>query len=238
MIGKRRTRWIKLADAVRFAEEVSGPQAVLEDQWEYLVSQQLRSEKGSDVERPQDVSETYLWSSTLEKLWAEHKLDITWDDWTARGEGLYSLLKAERALAEKEGDTPRHQLFGSAPTLAETEAILASSGTPQQPANSMNIVESTRHAPTLGTRRAAAKTHGFVEGETHHFFATPVWADIVDGDRVRLLKWMRSTPKWDWKYVSFISTRDRRLLGPENPSGTLGNRQVPRPNSNFKDRRA
>lgn len=224
MIGKRRSRWTNKTDAIRIAEEQLCPHAALEDQWENLVLEQQRSENDQrgGRQQPMDVTETYLWSELMAKMWHEHKLNSLWEDWTARGKGLYDLLKEERALAEQEGETPRYQVFGSAPTLAESDATLPSSNISSKHPSELKIRESPSHREYEELRKAAAKAakgHGAIEGEAHDFFTSPAWKVWVEGSKSKLVKWAGGTKHWSWDYVAQVSQQDRKILNNRKGDG-------------------
>lgn len=221
MIGKRYSRWLNNVEYKAYVDDKVGPYAAVEDEWEALVARQMRDEGKGRGEGARDMSETYLWSNMLGKLWSEHKIDLMWEDWTARGEALYGLLKAERALAAEEGETPRPQQFGSAPPLAESDRALAAAsagaGSTGASPGHQRSVSSGHWARTLDMRRRAAQEHGYVEGETHDFFATPVWAGMIEQSRYKLVRWMRDTHNWDWDFVDFVSSSDMKAAKENRP---------------------
>lgn len=219
MIGKRYTRWLNQVEYKAYIDDKLGPYTAVEDEWETLIARQMRAEGKDPGEGARDISETYLWSNMLGKLWSEHKIDLMWEDWTARGEALYGLLKAERALAAEEGETPRLQLFGSAPPLAESDEALAAASarsTKSSPDHQRSLA--LGHQPrSPDLRRRAAQKHGYVEGETHDFFATPVWASMVEQSRAKLVRWIRNTHNWDWDLVDFVSSGDMKIAKDNGP---------------------
>jgi len=104
------------------------PAAVLEDEWDGLVAEQMRREGVTaldvDIEAPGGektwhgngatarsraasaaaATSSYSWSVQLARLWWEWRVEKTWQDWTARGIALSRIVEEERALAELERD--------------------------------------------------------------------------------------------------------------------------------------
>lgn len=204
MIASRRSQWIKTVAKVKALENTEAPAAALEDEWEYLVRNEMRHGKRggtasysreSEEERLPAFSETFLWSSSVGQLWKQYTLDRLVEDWAARGQAMYKLLKAERALAEEEGQTVRHQRLGSAPAL--DEAPPSDPPTNRNPTSQIQVTETAQMH--IQNERTVAQDLGDDTGlyySTHDHFVSPIWAGMVENAEPRLRKWSRVNPSW------------------------------------------
>ncbi|KAM0415838.1 hypothetical protein ACHAPT_013198 [Fusarium lateritium] len=89
-----------------------------EDRWESIVNKQLTAEGFEDKVTREGTLGSYRWSEYLAKTWHESQLDRRWSDWIARGKAVHELTEKERALAEKEKQSP-----GASFTNAEAETV-------------------------------------------------------------------------------------------------------------------
>lgn len=104
MVRQKRQGWIEKIEMVADVKERLAPLAVLEDQWDGLIARQLHEEGLPKTGYTQtDISESFVWSTMLVKLWTEWRLERTWEDWTARGAAMQDLVEQERALAKAQG---------------------------------------------------------------------------------------------------------------------------------------
>jgi hypothetical protein len=215
LISRKRSRWIKTMDGLLHAEEEAAPWAALEDQWDDLVMKQMEREQGRGASlegsglserKPEDHTETYLYSTVMSRLWHEYRLDKMWEEWNARGKALYDLLKAERALAEEEGTQPRDQRLGSAPTLEETDAAAAAASSQRATPTSArgSVIPVNRALPCVEEGMRLTKEfagHPSMYDQTHDPFTTPIWEGIVKHQHRRLVKWMGLTQHWNQDFV-------------------------------------
>jgi hypothetical protein len=112
MLALRQRVYLKHMDAMKAVEDVEGPSAALEDQWEKLVEEQIRAEKGVvqlETRDPSDLTTKYLWSALLGKTWHQYNLERIWEDWCAKGDAMHRLVEAERDLAARDNGLPRPQ---------------------------------------------------------------------------------------------------------------------------------
>ncbi|KAJ6788652.1 hypothetical protein PWT90_06960 [Aphanocladium album] len=136
------------------------PAAEWEDQWDHLVSQQLRREGLPQEDSSRDMTEDYAWSLRLSRLWFEWKTELTWQDWTARGEALQHIVDHEQELADIEAGK-NHE-----PASAEEQR--------ERPPPAANVRSRSYRFISPG-----ALDKKLAEMEGHDIFSSQAWADVT-----------------------------------------------------------
>lgn len=229
MIGRRRKLWVNRIQEIKLIEDEEAPLAAIEDQWENLVQELMEDELG--VPPPlgeRYVSASFTYSTYLSKLWLEHILERTWQDWTARGKAMYELLQAERALVEGK-------------PVPEPEKLPR--GRPD------NVMLGRQTMPTiLDANRVSAQLGGVVSQYDKEVdpFISPIWAGIVEGQDVRLRRWIQKTHHWYPSLADGTSNVGRPQFvhrqsgsGPRRPpGGSVGSQQNPNQRQRFDPQKA
>ncbi|KAJ6438906.1 ubiquitin-conjugating enzyme [Purpureocillium lavendulum] len=188
MVGRKdRIFQRKIYKIVEIDEDLV-PAAVLEDQWDGLVAEQMRREGVRDATatlvmdasaaRGGGPKASYSWSVQLARLWWEWQVERTWQDWTARGTALNQLVEEERALAERERSGSARQ----SPVAPKPPARTKDGTRP-------NVAE--HPAPPLPLLSAIATRlgdGGAILGKDP--FVSAAWATLVDAEQPRLMKWL------------------------------------------------
>lgn len=168
------------------------PEALLEDEWDALVVDQIDRELGPSAAALHDDDEhgneaTHVWPMLQARLWVEFQMEKTWQDWVARGTALHQLVEEERALAERESAAPKGtRQQPRANDRASRHG--ASSGHIQPnvgewPFAPLVYLESLKHAPM--------KTHaGADDGKDP--FLSPTWVTLVEAQDPRLKSWFKA----------------------------------------------
>ncbi|KAF4507381.1 hypothetical protein G6O67_006023 [Ophiocordyceps sinensis] len=195
------------------------PEALLEDEWDNIVADQMARELGPRAAAPFDDRDrgheaTQVWTLLLARLWSEFQVEKTWQDWTARGTALNQIVEQERALAERESEAPRPA--------------------PQQPRAYSRASQDTR--PNVGEwpfpplpffeclKSAPVKTHpGADDGKDP--FLSSAWATLVEAQGTRLHTWLRG----------YRADHNRSPAAPSKPAGPNHDAKKARASSeNFK----
>ncbi|KAM4063172.1 ubiquitin-conjugating enzyme [Hirsutella rhossiliensis] len=168
------------------------PEALLEDEWDALVADQIARELGPRAatahdDRHRGHEATHVWTLLLARLWSEFQIEKTWQDWTARGTALNQLVEEERALAEHESGAPR-------PARQQPRADHRASG---QGASGQDIRPNVGEWPFAPLpffeclKRAPTKYHtGADDGKDP--FLSPTWATLVEAQDTRLKSWLKA----------------------------------------------
>ncbi|KZZ96841.1 hypothetical protein AAL_04070 [Moelleriella libera RCEF 2490] len=138
--------------------------AALEDQWDRLMTAQMNRETISAKKTVDGkLTETFTWSTQLARLWWELKIDLTWQDWLARGEALHQYLQDQKTLDEK-----ANTRVGEAVETVRLASKVAVAN-----------LESTSHAKAV---RSLLKP-----GNVEDPFVGPAWITLVQSQERRLL---------------------------------------------------
>ncbi|POR37328.1 Uncharacterized protein TPAR_02466 [Tolypocladium paradoxum] len=164
-------------------DEALVPAAVLEDEWDRLVADQIRREKGRGAEGEGGPATTFSWSVQLARLWWEWRVERTWQDWTARGTALNELVEQERALAEQEK-------AGSAKPARRDAA--QDHQRPTRPRDGVRPNVAEHPAPPLPLLSAInARLGRDAPAETGKDpFVSASWAALVEAEQPRLMRWL------------------------------------------------
>lgn len=170
MVGrKNRIFQSKIFKIAEIQDELM-PDAESEDQWDRIVAQQLRKEGVPGEETLGEAEESYSWSLYLSRLWLEWKIEMTWQDWLARGEALQRIVDMEQELADEEAGKIRE------PELMARERT--------QYAEAQNI--SGRGFNLLSPREIQGKA---IEMDGHDIFSSQAWAAVVRSRNGMLRSW-------------------------------------------------
>ncbi|CAG9988528.1 unnamed protein product [Clonostachys byssicola] len=180
IINRRRFLWKRRIEGIDVSEKKI-PQAVLEDEWESLVEDQIARETKKQPRTP-GRRETFQWSVFVSKLWYELSLEKLYDDWVARGHALHQITERERAERAGRGKD----------SLANPVSVLNS----EADALAAQETRSERFAamPALGAWHRAREKLGAAaeptQGNENDTFVSPVWAEAIELQEFRLIRWM------------------------------------------------
>lgn len=146
------------------------PAAESEDQWDRIVAQQLRREGLPREEASGDAEESYTWSLYLSRLWLEWKIEMTWQDWLARGEALQRIVDAEQELADEEAGKTREP-------ESMTRERTQSAGAAKVSGRGFNL---------LSPLEIQGKA---IEMDGHDIFSSQAWAAVVRSRNGMLRSW-------------------------------------------------
>lgn len=170
MVGrKNRIFQSKIFKIAEIQDELM-PDAESEDQWDRIVAQQRRKEGLPDEETFGDAEESYTWSLYLSRLWLEWKIEMTWQDWLARGKALQRIVDMEQELADEE-----------AGKIREPESMARER---TQSAEAANI--SGRGFNLLSPREIQGKA---IVMDGHDIFSSQAWAAVVQSRNGMLRSW-------------------------------------------------
>ncbi|KAJ3483855.1 hypothetical protein NLG97_g7204 [Lecanicillium saksenae] len=170
MIGRKNKTFQETISKITDLRDELIPEAELEDQWDRLVSQQLRRESLPQEQSSGDLTEHYTWSLYLSRLWLEWKTELVMQDWIARGEALQRIVDQERELADVETCKKRGREF----VEEDLEPSTA-------PANVKGHSYRFMSPPALDRKLA--------EMEGHDIFSSQAWADVVSSKMGMLRSW-------------------------------------------------
>ncbi|CAH0048386.1 unnamed protein product [Clonostachys solani] len=203
IISRRRFLWRKRIDGMEVAEKKL-PQALLEDEWDSLVEDQIARETKTQPRAPQR-RETHQWTVFVSRLWYELALEKLWDDWVARGHAFHQIVEHEHAERSGRGkDSPVNPVSvmkSEADALAEQET------------------RSERFAamPALGAWHRAREKLGAAaepaQGNENDTFISPVWAEMIELQEYRLIRWMDGLDHTGNKTArEYSASRDRDTI--------------------------
>lgn len=204
MIGRKTNIFNDRIMNILDVDEWTASQAALEDEWDRMMDKLLAKEKPEQTERQSfsrrpygedyfPMGETFGWSVQLSRLWWEWKVEKTWEDWTARGEALHSLVEQERSLAEMErrGRGSENDLLKENDRRAVARSRLDAQEFDDAPPNV--IVSDATGLPLLNALRSnlPESTEPVRDEAPHDPFLSPAWATLVKAERGRMLMWAR-----------------------------------------------
>lgn len=206
IIRRRRNLVIELVEKVKDLEEYTAAEAALEDKWEDLVEEHIELETGQ-APPPREMEETYVWSAMGSRLWYEYKLQVLWDDMTAKGEAMWDIVELEKQHAEakagEDGGNTRHRRVVPLRTAAER-------------GRKRIKVSQSRMMPILKeVHRIAAYMRKQGEGDQLEKqidpFATPIWQKLHRNSTGRMVAWLSKTEHHD---PSLLGGKTRGALEP------------------------
>ncbi|VUC23214.1 unnamed protein product [Clonostachys rosea] len=180
IMSRRRFLWKKRIAGMEVAEK-NLPQALLEDEWDSLVEDQIARETNLQPRAPAR-RETHQWTVFVSRLWYELSLERLWDDWVARGHAFQQIVDHEHAERSGRGKDPLVDPTGVMKSEAD---VLAGQETRSERFAAMPALRSWHRArEELG---AAAEPAQENKNDT---FISPLWAETIELQEYRLVKWM------------------------------------------------
>lgn len=170
MVGRKNKIFQSKIFKIAEIQDERMPEAESEDQWDRIVAQQLRKEGLPREETSGDVEESYQWSLHLSRLWVEWKIEVTWQDWLARGEALQRIVDAEQALADEEAGKTK----SLEPTTKEQGHYTPSANVSGHGFNSLSPPEIKGRA---------------IEMDGHDIFSSRAWTAVVRSRNGMLRSW-------------------------------------------------
>lgn len=172
-----------------YLEEEENALARLEDEWDYLVEQQLREQAGKSRQVRGDIESTFSWTAQVARLWWEWKVEKMWEDWMARGNALHRITKREEVLVAQENMEAERQSDTHTPPNVQSKPIGkffgGSNGLGLQTRTNAVVDTETRSLPPLGRR---AEHGGPTPEETLEPHNSRAWRGIVGVHNHRLQK--------------------------------------------------
>ncbi|ODA80822.1 hypothetical protein RJ55_03782 [Drechmeria coniospora] len=193
-VGLKNLQWQYKVGKIGQIDEELTPDALLEDEWDRIIAEQMKREKGS-VEEASRVdlgpTATFCWGVQLSRLWWECKTEEMWQDWVARGEALHDLVEQERLLAQEESGVAGPP---GAPADAGENVRPTPSGSRHAPRP--NVEEQARSALPLANvlLRSQKQNNGeHAVEKSDDPFILPSWAALVADQRGRMMSWVRKS---------------------------------------------
>ncbi|KAI9151969.1 hypothetical protein HJFPF1_09187 [Paramyrothecium foliicola] len=170
---------------LKAAETEEVPIALLEDEWDYLVEEELRKQTGQRSIELADYTTSFSWSAQLSRLWWEWQVEKSWEDWKARGAALHEIYAREKRLAEQEAHEAENPIEdGSSsrvPLERHDEPDIRSLAT-----ESSLKVKSSHHWLPLPDQGRAAEPGGPTAEEIEDPYIARSWQGVVSGQHNRL----------------------------------------------------
>lgn len=204
MVGRNVRTFEHRVGKILEADEDLVPEAVLEDQWDAMMSD-LQVRQGQPVqEDDEDIESQYTWSAQLTRLWWEFRAEQMWQDWVARGAALNDIVEAEKKLVSQKLSTMAIRQGDAPPPLrrkgASKKDPFAAVGPPLKPASPPKRSQNTRNrdvkvSPGLPMRlvtKWARINDQLGPAELHcnvDTFSSPSWAELMRAEKARMIKW-------------------------------------------------
>lgn len=186
IVGIKSRGWEKKIQLLKEMEDDMVPNAALEDQWDDLVEAQMKAESVSTTE-DSSATDTSTYSSWMQvgRLGLRWQVEMTWQDWVARGEALQRIIEEEKALAAQEkGEvthTPNHRVRAAG---SQRLGKLEVRNPPRLP-TSMALVAKKQRMNNDATPPADDEKDPFL---------SPLWAGLVEQEQ-------RQSSKWTKKFI-------------------------------------